>query len=138
METPSEAPSANLWKTLPEKMLALSMHHLARLFLLVNGPQPSNPGSTEQALDALLMHLGLARVTADSRPGWVKVKVTDEGFDMVALLMNTALGRTETSPSAAPTAPTGCRAPTPAARSSPTPRRTPRTPSGFADPHAAR
>jgi hypothetical protein len=49
------------------------------------------------------MHLGLARVTADSRPGWVKVRVTDEGFDMVALLMNTALGRTETSPSAAPT-----------------------------------
>jgi hypothetical protein len=103
METPSEAPSSNLWKTLPEKLLALSMHHLARLFLLVNGPQPSNAGSTEHALDTLLMHLGLARVTADSRPGWVKVRVTDEGFDMVALLMNTALGRTETSPSAAPT-----------------------------------
>ena len=102
METPSAPPSPNLWQTLPEKLLALSMHHLARLFLLVNGPQPSNPGSTEQALDALLMHLGLARVTADSRPGWVKVKVTDEGFDLVALLMNTALGRPVPSPSPAP------------------------------------
>lgn len=97
-----ETPSPNLWKTLPEKLLALSMHHLARLFLLVNGPQPSNAGSTEQALDTLLMHLGLARVTADSRHGWVRVEVTNEGWDLVAMLMNTALGRPVASPSPEP------------------------------------
>ena len=102
METPSEAPSNNLWKTLPEKLLALSMHHLARLFLLVNGPQPSNAGSTEHALDTLLMHLGLARVTAASRHGWTRVQVTGEGFDLVGMLMDTALGRPVPSPSAAP------------------------------------
>lgn len=91
METPSAAPSPNLWQSLPEKMLALSMHHLARLLLLFNAPQPSNPGSTEQVLDALLMHLGLARITADSRHGWTRVEPTPEGFELVAFLMDTAL-----------------------------------------------
>lgn len=100
METPSAAPSPNLWQTLPEKLLALSMHHLARLLVLFNAPQPSNPGSTEQVLDVLLMHLGLARVTADSRLGWTRVELTTEGFDLVAFLMDTAL---KPVPSSSPT-----------------------------------
>jgi hypothetical protein len=121
METPSAAPSPNLWQTMPQKLLHLSMHHLARLLVLYSGPQPSAPASTEMAMDLLLISLDLARLTSESRPGWARVELTQEGVSLAQSLFEMALGRPDRSSSPTTSAPTPTPPSTPVASQRPAP-----------------
>lgn len=101
METPSPTPSpslkADLWKTLPEKLALMSVHHLARLLVLFRDAQPSQFGSTEMILDMMLINLDLARLTRDSRKGWSRVELTPEGDSLAVHLIEMALGPAHSS-----------------------------------------
>jgi hypothetical protein len=119
METPSAASPLNSLQSLPQKLLMLSMHHLARLLVVYSGPQPSNPGSTEMAMDLLLISLDLARLTRDSRPGWTRVEVTREGEQLAQQLFAMALPDRSSSPTTS--APTPTPPSTPAASQRPAP-----------------
>ncbi|MFM2056081.1 MAG: hypothetical protein RLY71_466 [Pseudomonadota bacterium] len=114
MTTPTQThPPSNARPALPEKLLMLSIHHLARLLCLLPGPQPSLPGSTEQALDTFLLHLGLVAHTPQSRPGWVMVCLSFEGLSLVRLLLDMALPPLKRETPAENSSPAPSSAPTP-------------------------
>lgn len=122
MQTPPDSKTPGFLPDLPAKLMLLSIHHLARLLILLNGPQPSLVHSTERALDYLLMHLDLVDLTPESKPGWLVVKLSPEGRRLVSYLLDLALPEARAAssqPSPRPSAPT----PTPPPPSATPPRR---------------
>lgn len=110
---------------LPEKLLLLSIHHLARLLVLLRGPQPSLSISSEATLDLFLLHLDLIDQAPQSRPGWRVVQLSAEGSSLVNYLLDLALldNPAENSSSPQPPAPSSPPTPTPPPPSAKPPRR---------------